>query len=144
MKEKDKSCLKVAVPLSLRETFTYRVPEHLADRVEVGLRVQVPFRDQKLTGYILEKGSDDHEGGLKEILEILDEKPLFHESLVPFFRWVADYYLYPIGRLIQAALPGGINVSHFKTGYLTEKGTRVFDLLPPPVRRKETSDLDQG
>jgi primosomal protein N' (replication factor Y) len=136
LKEKDKSYLKVAVPLSLRETFTYRVPEHLAAKAEVGLRVQVPFRHQKLTGYILEKGSDEHEGGIKEILEILDEKPLFHESLVPFFQWVSDYYLYPIGRLIQAALPGGINVRHFKTGRLTEKGLEVSELLPPDSEEK--------
>ena len=67
MKEKDRVCLKVAVPLSLKETFTYRVPDHLAHRAEVGLRVQVPFRNQKLTGYILEKGSEDHEGGLKDM-----------------------------------------------------------------------------
>lgn len=137
MKEKDKSCLKVAVPLSLRRTFTYTVPEHLVDRVEVGLRVHVPFRNRKLIGYIIEKGSDEHEGDLKEIVEILDEKPLFHESLVPFFRWMADYYLYPIGRLIQAALPGGINASHFKTGSLTEKGRKVLDLLPPQSEEKK-------
>ncbi len=136
MKEKDKSCLKVAVPLSLRETYTYSVPEHLANKAEVGLRVHVPFGNQKLTGYILEKGSNDHEGGLKEILEILDEKPLFHEGLVPFFQWVADYYLYPIGRLIQAALPGGINVSHFKTGRLTDKGLKASELLPPDSEEK--------
>jgi primosomal protein N' (replication factor Y) len=98
--------------------------------------VHVPFRNQKLTGYIIEKGSDDHEGGLKEILEILDEKPLFHKSLVPFFQWVADYYLYPLGRLIQAALPGGINVSHFKTGHLTEKGLKALELLPPDSEEK--------
>lgn len=136
MKEKDKSCLEVAVPLSLRETFTYRVPEHLAHKAEVGMRVQVPFRNRKLIGYITGKGSDDHDGSLKEILEILDEKPLFHEGLVPFFHWVADYYLYPIGRLIQAALPGGINVSHFKTGRLTEKGLQVSDLLSPDSEEK--------
>jgi primosomal protein N' (replication factor Y) len=136
LKEKDKSCLKVAVPLSLRETYTYSVPEHLANKIEVGLRVHVPFGNQKLTGYILEKGSSDHEGDLKEILEILDEKPLFHEGLVPFFQWVADYYLYPIGRLIQAALPGGINVSHFKTGRLTDKGLKASELLPPDSEEK--------
>ena len=136
MKEKDRVCLKVAIPLSLRETFTYRVPENLAHRVDVGLRVRIPFRNQKLIGYILTKGPEDHEGGLKEIIEIMDKEPLFHEGLVPFFQWLADYYLYPIGRLIQAALPGGINVSHFKTGCLTEKGRRALDLLPPHSEEK--------
>jgi primosomal protein N' (replication factor Y) len=43
---------------------------------------------------------------------------------------MADYYLHPIGRLIQAALPGGINMRHFKIGRLTEKGRTAVDLLP--------------
>ena len=128
--DNDQYCLRVAVPLSLRDTFTYRVPARLAHMAAVGRRVRVPFRNQTLTGFILGKGSDDLDCSLKEVLEIMDKEPLFHESLVPFFQWMADYYLYPIGRLIQAALPGGINVSHFKTGHITEKGLMALDLLP--------------
>jgi primosomal protein N' (replication factor Y) len=133
----DKGCLRVAVPLSLRDTFTYRLPNHLAHMAVVGQRVRVPFRNQTLTGFILGKVTDDLECDLKEILEILDKEPLFHEGLVPFFQWMADYYLYPIGRLIQAALPGGINTSQFKTGHLTEKGLRASNLLPAHSEEKK-------
>ncbi len=133
----DKRCLEVAVPLSLRDTFTYKLPARLASMAGVGQRVRVPFRNQTLTGFILGEGADDLECGLKEILEILDKEPLFHESLVPFFQWMADYYLYPIGRLIQAALPGGINVSHFKTGRLTKKGLMASDLMPGQSEEKK-------
>jgi primosomal protein N' (replication factor Y) len=133
----EQCCLRVAVPLSLRDTFTYRVPAHLTHTAAVGRRVRVPFRNQTLTGFSLGKGSDDLECGLKEILEILDKEPLFHESLVPFFEWMADYYLYPIGRLIQAALPSGINVKHFKTGHLTEKGLMASELLPSHSEEKK-------
>ena len=44
---------------------------------------------------------------------------------------MAEYYLYPIGRLIQSALPSGLNVSPYKTGRLTEKGLMALDALPP-------------
>jgi primosomal protein N' (replication factor Y) len=118
------------VALPVRETFFYAVPDGLASKAEVGCRVRVPFRNRRVTGYILERVSENSEAGLKEILEILDPEPLFHSGLVPFFQWMADYYLYPIGRLIQSALPGGLNADPYKTGRLTEKGLKVLSGLP--------------
>ena len=114
----------------MRETFFYAVPHSLLSRVEIGRRVSVPFRNRKVTGYILEKGHGDQEEGLKEVLEVLDEEPLFPEGLVPFFEWMSEYYLYPIGRFIQSALPGGLNVRPFKTGQITEKGLKALKRLP--------------
>ena len=126
----DKNSLIIAVALPVSKTFHYLVPAHLAPRAEVGCRVLLPFRNRRVTGYILGNRSAEHEEGLKEILDILDPEPLFHEGLVPFFQWMADYYRYPIGRFIQSALPGGLNVSPFKTGRLTERGLRALNLLP--------------
>jgi primosomal protein N' (replication factor Y) len=121
--------LRVAVALPVRETFFYAIPDNLLSKVEVGRRVSVPFRNRKVIGYILEKRHGDQEEGLKEILEVMDEEPLFPEGLVPFFRWVSDYYLYPVGRFIQSALPGGLNAQPFKTGQITEKGLRALKRL---------------
>lgn len=135
----DKNSISVAVALPVSETFHYLIPDNLASRAEVGCRVLIPFRNRKVTGYILEKRSVDREEDLKEILDILDQEPLFHEGLVPFFRWMADYYRYPIGRLIQSALPGGLNVSPFKTGRLTEMGLSGLNLLP--LRSEERRHL---
>jgi primosomal protein N' (replication factor Y) len=128
--DEHRSCLEIAVVLPIRETFSYAVPPNLVARADIGHRVQVPFRNRSVTGYILEKRPGGQEDDLKKILDVLDQEPLFHRSLVPFFKWMADYYLYPIGRLIQSALPGGLNTSSFKTGRLTEKGTRILDSLP--------------
>ena len=113
----------------MRETFFYAIPDNLLSKAEVGRRVSVPFRNRKVIGYILEKRHGDQEEGLKEILEVMDEEPLFPESLVPFFRWVSDYYLYPVGRFFQSALPGGLNAQPFKTGQITEKGLRALNRL---------------
>jgi len=128
--DEDRSCLEIAVVLPIREIFSYAVPHNLVARADIGCRVQVPFRNRNVTGYILEKRPGGQEDSLKEILDVLDQEPLFHHSLVPFFKWMADYYLYPIGRLIQSALPGGLNASSFKTGRLTENGVRALDSLP--------------
>jgi primosomal protein N' (replication factor Y) len=131
--------LRVAVALPVRETFFYAIPDDLLPKAETGRRVSVPFRNRKVIGYILEKGHGDQQEGLKTILEVLDEEPLFHEGLVPFFQWMSEYYLYPIGRFIQSALPGGLNVRPFKTGRITENGLKALKRLP--ANSKERSLL---
>lgn len=130
MADKDRYSLKVAITLPVKETFFYTVPAHLATKADVGCRVMVPFRNRKVIGYVLEKELEKGNRDLKDILDILDPEPLFHEGLVPFFQWMADYYLYPIGRLIQSALPGGINVAPYRTGRLTEKGFIALNSMP--------------
>ncbi len=136
MTDEDKPVLRVAVTLPVRETFFYAVPEELLSEAEIGRRVLVPFRNNKVIGYILDRGSGNGEKGLKEILEVLDPSPLFPEGLVPFFQWMSEYYLYPMGRFIQSALPGGLNVRPAKTGRLTEKGLKALNRLPSHSQEK--------
>ena len=115
--------------LPVDETYLYTIPDHLIDTVMTGIRVRVPFGNQKTTGYILGKEPETGGQDLKPILEVVDSEPLFHEIMVSFFQWLADYYLYPIGCFIQAALPGGLNARSFKTGKLTKKGEEILALL---------------
>jgi len=126
---KDRYSLRIAVTLPVRDTFSYTVPDHLVSRADIGCRALVPFRNRKVIGYILEKEVTQNDNELKDILDILDPEPLFHHGIVPLFQWMADYYLHPLGRLIQSALPGGLNVTPFKTGQLTDKGQRALNAL---------------
>jgi primosomal protein N' (replication factor Y) len=119
----------VAVALPISETFLYAIPGELATRAEVGCRVLVPFRSRKVAGYIIGKEPVTEERDLKEIVDVLDPQPLFQESLVPFFEWMADYYLHPLGRLIESSLPAGLRVRSYKTANLTERGNEVIRLL---------------
>jgi primosomal protein N' (replication factor Y) (superfamily II helicase) len=121
--------LRVAVTLPVGETFHYTVPAQLLSGARVGCRVLVPFGKSKRTGYILERVPLSEERELKDIFQVLDSEPLFHENMVPFFQWMADYYLHPLGLLIQSALPGGLNMRPFVTGRLTEKGERLLSTL---------------
>jgi primosomal protein N' (replication factor Y) len=92
--------------------------------------VEVPFGKRKATGYILEHEACTEDKELKEIAQVLDPEPLFHRSLVPFFQWMSEYYLYPLGRLIQSALPGGLNIRSYRAARLTAKGEDTVRLLP--------------
>ena len=126
----NKTSVRVAVTLPVEETYLYLVPRDLEPGAKVGCRVEVPFGKRKVTGYILEQEAPAEDKDLKEISRVLDAEPLFHRSLVPFFQWMSEYYLYPLGRLIQSALPGGLNIRPYRAATLTAKGEDALPLLP--------------
>ncbi|MBW1763197.1 MAG: primosomal protein N' [Deltaproteobacteria bacterium] len=127
----------MAVSLPVRETYSYAVPDHLVSRAGIGRRVLVPFGGRRVIGYILAKEDCDPKKELKEILDLPDQEPLFHESMVNFFQWMSYYYIYPIGRLIQSALPSGINETVYRIGHITDKGRTALDSQPLPPDRRE-------
>jgi len=106
--------IEVALPLPLDRTFHYLVPPSLAGQVQPGIRVLVPFGSRKLTGYVLSFTESSDALRLKEIIDILDEDPLWTGNELEFFRWVSSYYLHPLGEVLKTALPTGINVQSRK------------------------------
>jgi len=123
--------LEVAVAAPLRQTLTYLVAGHENSSDEssvaltglIGRRVLVPLGPRKVTGYVLGLlPEEDLAYQLREIYEFLDPEPLFPANLVPFFRWVARYYHYPLGEVIKTALPGGLAPRSGKQIHLTEQG----------------------
>lgn len=122
--------IEVAVPLPVFNTYTYAVPEPLGRLAAPGLRVLVPFGRRKLTGYILGPASAEGIRGIREIIDVLDESPVFPAEMIPFFRWMADYYVHPLGEVICEALPGGINANECVTASITGSGTLALAELP--------------
>lgn len=131
------SCIEVAVPAPVNGTFLYEVPKNLLYITDIGHRVLVPFKNRKLTGYVLKKNISNQALNLKLILDVLDEEPLFNSKLIPLFKWLSSYYRYPIGQLIQSALPGGINIKPYKAAYLTESGLEVLNRMHLRAEEKE-------
>jgi len=118
--------IDVAVALPVYNTFTYRVPENLQNVVSVGMRVLVPFGRRRVTGYVIGPGKCCDHAEIKCVQEVLDRRPLFPESLIPFFNWVAAYYLHPVGEVIKGALPGGLNLYEYSVFRLTEQGEHAL------------------
>ncbi|MBN1625152.1 MAG: primosomal protein N' [Deltaproteobacteria bacterium] len=139
MSEKPDRILRIAVTLPVKEAYSYSVPDSLLERAEIGCRVLAPFRNRKVTGYIIGIEEQDKEGvkGIRDIIDVLDDTPLFNVKMVPFFQWMADYYLFPIGLLIRSALPGGINATSRKTARLSEEGLKAISLSRIPPEEKE-------
>jgi primosomal protein N' (replication factor Y) len=114
--------VEVAVALPIYKTFTYEVPASLHSLAAAGKRVLVPFRTRQVTGYVLDLLDTTHQEGIRKVLDILDDQPLFPPSMIRFFRWIANYYLYPVGEVIKGALPGGLNVTHVQAVSITDEG----------------------
>jgi primosomal protein N' (replication factor Y) len=118
--------IEVAVALPVSGAFTYEVPEPLRRWAVVGKRVLVPFKNLQVTGYILKLLPTTNQTGVKKILDILDDTPMFPPSMIPFFSWIANYYRYPMGQVIKGALPGGLNITHVEAVSITDKGRSVL------------------
>ncbi|HBA87384.1 MAG TPA: primosomal protein N' [Geobacter sp.] len=117
--------VEVAIPLPLEGSFHYVMPAHLSPLSLPGKRVLVPFGRRKVTGYLL-GDAEPAAGELREILDILDEEPLFTPAELEFYRWIAGYYLHPLGEVIKMALPAGINVVSRYRCETAEDGTPVL------------------
>jgi primosomal protein N' (replication factor Y) len=118
--------IEVAIALPVYGTYVYSVPDNLLALVSTGKRVLVPFGRRRVTGYILGACKKMDQRKIKNILDILDEEPLFPSDMIHFFRWTADYYLHPIGDVIKGALPGGLNVYDFVAIAVTKKGEEAL------------------
>ena len=95
--------VEVALPLPIPTTFTYSVRG--ATPAE-GSRVLVSFgRDQRI-GWVVGPGQRGEIDGLKPVLDVLDDAdPTVPPELLELCRWMARYYLSPLGIVLRAALP---------------------------------------
>jgi primosomal protein N' (replication factor Y) (superfamily II helicase) len=93
----------VAVPVPLDTTFTYRIPQGIAP--VVGGRVLVPFRQQRMSGIVTALHDFAPKVRAKNILDVIDGKPALDDRLIQLGRWVADYYLAPLGEVFRTMLP---------------------------------------
>jgi primosomal protein N' (replication factor Y) (superfamily II helicase) len=94
---------EVALPVPLDMTFTYVVPTGLVPAV--GGRVLVPFRQQRLTGVVAAIHSQAPAMSAKPLLEVLDATPVLDPQLMELAKWIASYYLAPIGEVFRTMLP---------------------------------------
>ncbi len=102
----------VLVPLMIPGTFTYSVPDEMADRLRVGSRVLVPFGRKKIYTAIVVLPHDHKPEGyaVKDILMVLDSEPIVRHPQLKLWEWVADYYMCTPGEVYRAALPSGLKV----------------------------------
>ncbi|MCB9707774.1 MAG: primosomal protein N' [Myxococcales bacterium] len=113
--------VEVAVPVPIRQSFTYVAPQALLTKIVPGMRVAVPFGRRKLTGFVLAQSTESEHTQVryKAIADVLDQEPVFPAELLQFLRSAADYYMYPLGEVLRGAAPALSGDAHRR---LREKG----------------------
>ena len=104
---------------------------------QIGVRVLVSLGRRRVTGYVVGTiPPQETTYKIKPVLDVLDDTPLFHANMVPFFKWAANYYQYPIGEVIKTALPGGLTVSSGRIIILTDTGTTSLSTIQTETPNK--------
>jgi primosomal protein N' (replication factor Y) (superfamily II helicase) len=127
VREKPPRFVEVALPLPLFQTFTYAVEEGLANPVAVGSRVVVPLRNGKEIGVVV--GATDVsplKRKPKAVLESPDPEPAIGPSLLELCKWMADYYIVPLGVTLRTVLPAALTGA--EDPHPTRKTQRVVRL----------------
>ena len=95
--------MDVALPLPIHRTFTYRI--NTESQPPLGTRVLVPFRRQEHIGWVVGPGSATRIKQIRPVLSILDDSPQLPVELLELCRWIAEYYVAPLGIALRTALP---------------------------------------
>ena len=94
--------LDVAVPVPLRQTFTYTHCEALRP----GVRVSVPFGKRHLVGIVVGQHSEvEQTARLKAVDKVLDTEAVLDDVSMSLGRWLWQYYHHAPGEVLHTALP---------------------------------------
>src|SRR5260221_873849 len=136
----------VALPVPLRTTFTYAIPDALRDSVQPGSRVLVPFRNKSLVGVVVEHVQHAPPGTkIREIAKLMDFLPALTPKLIELGHWIAGYYLAPVGEVFRAMLPPVTELRTERQIVLTDAGraAALQETTPRSLNPQQTAFLSQ-
>jgi len=109
---------------SLNKTFTYLIPEELNKKIQIGMRVLIPFGKQKLEGFVLsikKYNGNDYEYKLKNIIDIIDEFPVLNNELLELGKYISDKTLCTLISAYQVMLPTALKAKQKTKVNIKEK-----------------------
>src|SRR5690349_1651644 len=96
---------RVIIDRAIRRELDYAIPELLSERVNVGARVRVPFRDRRALATVVALLEQTNAKGVREIEALIGEGPTLSEPLLELARWISNYYCCPIETVMRSLLP---------------------------------------
>lgn len=118
---------QIVLPLNLKGSFTYKVPEELMSEIQPGMRVLVPFGGKKIyTGIVFELHDNAPENFVaKEVINMLDDQPILPQEQIDFWNWLSEYYLCSLGEIYRFSFPSSLKLE--SETYLKLKPGAVID-----------------
>ncbi|GGA61466.1 primosomal protein N' [Edaphobacter acidisoli] len=135
----------VALPVPLDQVFTYAVNGVVP---VVGARVLAPFSGQRLMGVAVRVHDDAPPDGvgIKPLQQVLDDAALLPDELMELARWIAAYYVAPLGEVLRGMLPLSAEVKRHFVYRIAEAGRKVLydGAAKGASRRSRLSAEDQN
>src|SRR3989454_9546601 len=88
--------VRVIIDRAIQRELDYSVPETLAERIGIGSRVRVPFRDKSALATVLATLEHSDAKGIRPIEALVGEAPAISESLLELAKWMSTYYCCPL------------------------------------------------
>ena len=139
--------IKVLVELSafnIDKTFTYHVNDDLIDKIKIGIRVLVPFNNQKLEGFVLDivdEVMEDYE--IKDIISVVDEEPILTSELLELGKYVSDETLSTLISSYQAMLPKALKAKNGRNVNIKYQRIVEIDNLDGEITPKQQLIIDK-
>ena len=123
--------------------FDYQVPEAYQDSLQLGMRVQVPFGNRQLLGFVVGiHHTSDFKGTLKPITAVLDYESFINEELLDLSEHLAQtLHAFRIN-VLQAMLPAMLKVK-YQNIFLIHQPQALSDYQVPSDWLNQ-SQLDKG
>src|SRR6188474_1875179 len=121
--------------------YDYNVPPSLAAKLKPGQRVQVPLGkgNRPIVGYCTAVGNKAAGGRpLKPVRRLIDAEPLLSPQMLRMADWMADYYLCPLGQVLQAIVPAGVR------GHAGTREMTFLSVLPAVREQLDAGTLKLG
>ncbi len=126
---------EVALPVPLRQTFTFSIPAELREKELVGSRVLASFRRRPMVGVclsVLEAAPDLPGVAIQPVVKLLDAVPALTPRMIELGRWISSYYAAPIGECFRAMLPPQTEIRSEREYRLTTAGVESREALGNP------------
>src|SRR5437588_195843 len=96
---------RVIIDRAIRRELDYAIPDVLSERLSVGARVRVPFRDRRALATVVALLEETNARGIREVEAVIGEGPTLSEPLLELARWISVYYCCPIEAVMRSLLP---------------------------------------
>ena len=99
---------RVSLEIALRKEFDYSIPAELAEQINVGSRVQVPFGPRKILGVVTAVAEESGHANLKPILKVIGAQTLVTPKVLKLARWIGEYYCCAPEIALKSVLPEAV------------------------------------
>ncbi len=128
----DARLVRVAFASGADNTFDYALSEELAQNLQPGQRVRVPFgrSNRQELAFCIGFPTETKVKRVKNVTEIVDESPLLNKEMMQLAQWISQYYFCPLGMVLSAMVPAAVKrrvgMVKQKYLYLTETGRQYL------------------